>query len=746
MSKKETNNATKGGVLKGKPHSKGGIDGIVKQTGQRIETEGDEGVLAEATLNSDKIYNFDGKEMKAVEVASTINQLAGGVEIKEAGGKITDKQAPVIFDVGQAIITKPAMIDKTLHDFNGEKLTKIQILSRINQDVGGNEIKLKDGGNVAQAQKENLQSCTDKKNAYYIVRTQFAEQLAKLHAHKLFRIADLQNGGLLLIYCQSEQKYKLYKIVNIADGKINAINLATDKNEQIATERVLQNDITYYAKNLIMQSGGKLIADKENSKSRFSKTFSLLRTKIKLNVRMFQGRQNKYSQKTVDKIVSEGYDKGDSPIIVWFSEKDNMYYVISGHSRFKASEILYEKGDKSLAEMPVKEFYGTKQEAIEYAVIESNRGGDPESLLSDVQAYKLAVKNGWNKKRLLGYFAPDSRIAKLRDLSFLNPKGMFFEYLGKQGETSFPYIERNARWVGSIRKLYPDRITNTHENEIFNFFWKPKKGKPQYAINKQRFFHLIDKKVATLNYDKSKPLNLENVKVSKEVGVIDTKIEGIEKTLDWLFSEYTHNLEIHLQAIENDNSPLSVKKKSDNEQILKSIEHNIKKKMIFEKQREEAENTPVFDLFSQTEPTKEKEAIKDADLIKLAKDFSINNKEHIKVPPHIFVNHELYFDFGIKTKKRDFYEFVDILYRPYIKIDKKDYERILEIGESDFLVKYNNKASKVDAFTFGMADGGYAIMPVNIKKCTKRELDRIAEISHEIEDWNKEVKNSLSNN
>lgn len=76
-----------GGYLVGRPHSKGGIKAVVKSTNQNIEVEG-----------------------------------------------------------GEVIITKPAVEDRTLREFEGEMLTNRQILSRINQSGGG--IAFADGGEV----------------------------------------------------------------------------------------------------------------------------------------------------------------------------------------------------------------------------------------------------------------------------------------------------------------------------------------------------------------------------------------------------------------------------------------------------------------------------------------------------------------------------------------------------------------------------------------------------------------------
>lgn len=53
---------------------------------------------------------------------------------------------PLEMEGGEVVITKPAVEDNSLHDFEGEKLTNRQILSRINESGGG--VKFADGGPV----------------------------------------------------------------------------------------------------------------------------------------------------------------------------------------------------------------------------------------------------------------------------------------------------------------------------------------------------------------------------------------------------------------------------------------------------------------------------------------------------------------------------------------------------------------------------------------------------------------------
>ena len=465
MSKEETYNGKKGGLLKGKSHDDGGIQAVVVTDNNRpVELEAEEVIINKKTVQMPDKFEFEGNMKTPKEILSDLNQAGGGVPIFKNGGEVEDW-----FGAGGTVHNEDNSITLK-YDKMPDGKYKVKFPEGEREISGWKLYRylkkhdfMKTGGNI-----EECGDCADKKDKYFIARTKFASILAKLHPHKLFRTQDMQVGDYIFKWCNSIANYCLYKIDKIAPAEIIATNVATQSQKAIPLQLLMDSDATLYAEKLILQDGGNLSDEQIAKRKRFSDVQLMDRNTIIVKPELFQGRQVKFSQKTVDKIVNEGFDKSADPIVVWFSKKDEKYIVISGHSRWEASEILYKKGDTSLSNMPVKLFNGSKEDAIEYAVIESNRGADPESLLSDVLAYKLAVKNGWNKERLMGFFAPESRIAKLRDLSFLNTNGMFFQYLGKSEETSFPFIERNARWVGIIRKSYPEKFTDQHSNSFGN--------------------------------------------------------------------------------------------------------------------------------------------------------------------------------------------------------------------------------------------------------------------------------------
>ena len=80
-----TNDGFKGGVFIGQRHSEGGIQ-VTVSGGGRAEIESEEPILVPESLSKTDKKTFDGKLMTNKEIASTINQAYGGVEIKKKGG------------------------------------------------------------------------------------------------------------------------------------------------------------------------------------------------------------------------------------------------------------------------------------------------------------------------------------------------------------------------------------------------------------------------------------------------------------------------------------------------------------------------------------------------------------------------------------------------------------------------------------------------------------------------------------
>jgi hypothetical protein len=334
------------------------------------------------------------------------------------------------------------------------------------------------------------------------------------------------------------------------------------------------------------------------TKQRFSKVKEIDRKDIITNTKLFQGRTSEFSEDSVNKIVAEGFDKTNDPIVVWFDKDKDKYTVISGHSRFEASKRLYEKGDKSLETMPVKEFMGDKEEAASYAILESNRASTQEGMTSDVKAVSKMLKDGYNRTEMLKYIKPKSYLESVINYAQLNPKGKFMEYLDSPSNKSFPYLERNASWVGELRKQYGNKLTDQQENEIFEYMYQSgaTKGLKQ---TKDQFVNLIGSKISKLDYDSSKPLNLNNVvSTSALTNPAKVKIKELQDDVVYFNNEIGKKQDLIIRARQNGQNDLVEKFEkiiSDATKKVISLKGEIYK---LESDSKKVENATTKDLFS----------------------------------------------------------------------------------------------------------------------------------------------------
>ena len=336
----------------------------------------------------------------------------------------------------------------------------------------------------------------------------------------------------------------------------------------------------------------------------FSELRELPRWQIKVAPEIFQGREMAYAEETVEKIMREGFDKSREPIVVW-KAPDGKYIVISGHSRWEASERLYKTGDIRLETMPVKVFLGDLEDATDYALLESNREVTQEGLKSDLKAYKRARQRGYNREHLKGIFKPESRLRLLEDISYLNEQGRFLSYLGTEAEKSLPYLQRNAQWVGQIRKDVP-ALSNLHEEELFGYLYglgadSGAAGKKKITISKDQFFGLVNAKVSRIDFDPEQALNLEDhVSTSSLTDPAKMEIQNIRAEIDKLLHEREKKDDLIARATAEGQQDLVEKFRQRQAEINQLITRRLLEIQKLEQQIGMLERTAV-DLFSQAE-------------------------------------------------------------------------------------------------------------------------------------------------
>jgi len=403
---------------------------------------------------------------------------------------------------------------------------------------------------------------------------------------------------------QNIMSYLLNKKVNLIDSGLNKLIKETYKWVKNNYNNANIEDNFMPIINKEIEVGTSEISNNSNdkptpeSKQRFSAIKEIDRKEITVMPELFQGRQNAYSEESVNKIVSEGFDKTNDPIIVWYDKDIEKYVVISGHSRWEASKRLFASGDVSLQTMPVKEYLGDKEESLNYAILESNRASTQEGLISDINAVRKMLVQGYNKTEMIKYIKPKSYLEKIINYTYLNPTGKFIEYLASDSKISFPYLERNAEWVGILRNMYGSKLTNSHENEIFDYIYlTDKKG---LSLRKDELFNMIERKAGSLIFNPEEPLNLKNLgNVSPLVNPVIEIIKEHEKEISEMEKEISHKQDLIVRANNEGKTDLIDRFKSDISNLTTRI---LNEKTIVDRlnsQINTISKQSIYDLFSE---------------------------------------------------------------------------------------------------------------------------------------------------
>lgn len=105
--------AKKGGISDGATHAQGGIKGEVGSEGRPIEFENKEIILTAPVTDDDTLHDFNGKKMTPIQIVSQINKENGGVEIAQykSGGKLSCRCSGRTFDFGGKTVSDKKIIE-----------------------------------------------------------------------------------------------------------------------------------------------------------------------------------------------------------------------------------------------------------------------------------------------------------------------------------------------------------------------------------------------------------------------------------------------------------------------------------------------------------------------------------------------------------------------------------------------------------------------------------------------------------
>lgn len=116
-----TNNGKKGGYFEGRPHSEGGIKAWNTTTNSPIEVEGGEVIITKKAVDDDELYEFEGEMLTNKQILSKINESGGGVKFED-GGEIHQCNC-----------------SGKMFKFGGETLEDYKVINKMNQTYSKKE-------------------------------------------------------------------------------------------------------------------------------------------------------------------------------------------------------------------------------------------------------------------------------------------------------------------------------------------------------------------------------------------------------------------------------------------------------------------------------------------------------------------------------------------------------------------------------------------------------------------------------
>jgi hypothetical protein len=226
---------------------------------------------------------------------------------------------------------------------------------------------------------------------------------------------------------------------------------------------------------------------------------------IKENVKEYQGRKNKFSERSAAN-VAKNFDINKFDPIVVFKHPDGNTYVLSGHSRL---EGMRRRGEKTI---PARFFTGTTEEAKEFA-LKSNKLGTLQTDLENAAYYREAMQKGKSFSSLMAEAKEteqEGTATRIMDYAMLNPKGKAYQALesleGGESDSS-TNVKIIAQKVGRIRAKN-DHLTDAHENELFDYFLE--NGYPtDKDVNDPA--NVLNRSINAVKFDPQEPLNLSRI-------------------------------------------------------------------------------------------------------------------------------------------------------------------------------------------------------------------------------------------
>jgi len=249
-------------------------------------------------------------------------------------------------------------------------------------------------------------------------------------------------------------------------------------------------------------------------------------SKIHIDRNLFQGREKAFSKRSVENIIDDVANgrfvwENLDPITLWLSP-DGKLFLLSGHSRHKAFEILADNGatvdGKRFDRIPAKIRSGNLSEAKRIA-LESNTLSTKENDVERASYYRKLRQDGIDEKALLTSVKKNEgrNWTNIYAYTFLSPSGASWAALRQfaEGEDQSATITKAlAKWIGTARREFPE-LTNEHEAELYTWLFEHRGyGTGAGQVNTEREFVerlsvFIQKNTFFGTFDANKPLNIQ---------------------------------------------------------------------------------------------------------------------------------------------------------------------------------------------------------------------------------------------
>jgi len=135
-----TNSGKRGGYFEGRSHAEGGIKAWNSTTNSPLEVEGGEVIITKKAVDDDELYEFEGEMLTNKQILSKINESGGGVKFED-GGEIHQCNC-----------------SGKMYKYGGETMEDYQIMNRINSTYnkkqGMKNHKTSYGHNLMRKMKE----------------------------------------------------------------------------------------------------------------------------------------------------------------------------------------------------------------------------------------------------------------------------------------------------------------------------------------------------------------------------------------------------------------------------------------------------------------------------------------------------------------------------------------------------------------------------------------------------------------